>query len=836
MARSRREIELLAPAGGPEELRAALAAGADAVFCGYGQAFNARRGAESFNAETFAEACRIAHLAGARIYVTVNVVVKADEMASVLALVRRAWLLGADAMIIQDLGLLREVRRLWPEVECHLSTQANVHDARGALWATEHGVSRVTLSRELTLTEISSIADAGVEVECFGHGAICICYSGICHMSSTGGVRSANRGACAQPCRLPYDLIDERGRVLNAKGRGRPLCPKDICTLDLLAELDEAGVSSLKVEGRLKGADYVHAVISAYRDGLDELYGRKDASECGAAGAARRERLVRRAFNRDLTSAYLMGTSGDEMMSYDRSNNRGEVVGTLVASRSFGTVKVRRKGGSGGRERLRTMRVCEVDIALSAPVGKGDLLEVRPVSDPTQFFTTHAPADAREGTTICCKASRTAEEGSIVRVIRSQAALDAAAQAVARDVVARRGVSVVVRARLGMPFAVELRTLDGGAVGRAEGPVVEPARTRVVSAEEVGEHVCRMGATPFEPVSCEVGLDEGVGLSFSQVHGVRAEAARLLEEELLRPYAERTLSKAPSPQALARGAALALRRSGESSLAHDGSGAVEVCAIVTCAEAARAVAAAGATRIYASCDALGQGEWPEGVIAVLDEVCREGDHARCDPWVLPGIPVAVGNLSELALCSEVGARAEIRHTIPVHNAHALASLVEAGAHGLWLSGELSLTEMAGLARVSPVATGVVAFGRVRAMTCEHCVLQVADACVHDCARCGLRGRRLFLRNPDGETYPVRTDLQGRTRVYGPDVIDIVPEVRELVEAGITRLAVDATLLAPAEAAREVARLAEAVARAACGKTPLERTQGAVTGHLFEAIS
>ena len=234
--------ELLAPAGGPEPFYAALAAGADAIYCGLGNDFNARRGAHNFDDDSFREACRVAHLAGARVYVTQNVVIKTEEMPRALALLRRAWLLGADAFIIQDWGLMAEALRRWPEVEVHVSTQANVHDARATAWCGRLGASRVTLSRELSLAEMARIAETGVELEAFGHGAICFCYSGVCMMSSLAGGRSANRGLCAQPCRLPYDLVDEEGRSVEAPGRGRPLCPKDFCSLDDVAALAEAGV------------------------------------------------------------------------------------------------------------------------------------------------------------------------------------------------------------------------------------------------------------------------------------------------------------------------------------------------------------------------------------------------------------------------------------------------------------------------------------------------------------------------------------------------------------------------------------------------------------------
>lgn len=831
----RKVPELLAPAGGPAQFNAALAAGADAIYCGYGTTFNARRGAQSFGADTFGEACRRAHVVGARVYVTVNVVVRDDELPSVLALVRRAWLMGADAFIVQDWGLLREVRRLWPEVECHVSTQANVHDARAVAWCRKLGVSRVTLSRELSLPEIARIAEEGVELECFGHGALCFCYSGICQLSSCEGDRSANRGACAQPCRLPYELVDEEGRTLSVPGWGRPLCPKDFCTLDDVEALARAGVGSLKVEGRLKGADYVYAVVSAYRAQLDDLAAGRPVSD---ADALARHTLVKRAFNRDFTRSYLVGASDNDMMSYERSNNRGELVGQVVDGRDYGSVKVRRSGSGGGRERVRTAKVAELDIRLDKPVDKGDLLEVRPASDPSQFLTTYADVDAPAGELITCRTTRTVERGSLVRVIRSQRAMEASARTSELAVPRKRAVRVAIRARLGEPFEVALACADGVAHAVATGFVVEPARTRAVSADELAEHVGRMGATFFESVAFDVQLDEGCGMAFSAVHKVRAHACELLEEALLRPYAERTLSAAPSLGALQAVWHDGMRESEEHA---EPDATVQVCACVANAECARAARAAGATRVYATPDALCQGEWPQGVIPVLDEVCREIDHARLDAWVRAGMPVAVGNVSELVLAHERGACAEVRTCVPVHNQACLVALAEAGARGAWLSAELSLAEVDRIAQASPVPVGLVVLGRTRAMTTEHCVLQVADRCVHDCARCKLRMKGAYLKGDPsepyhaGKLYPVRTDLQGRSRVYAARVLDTTPQIPQLMAMGVSRFAADCTLLATDETSRAVRRVVRAVEAAQAGRRPAERLKGATSGHLFEPI-
>ena len=828
--------ELLAPAGTPDAFRAALAAGADAIYCALGNDFNARRSADNFTPETFAAACREAHLAGTRVYVTVNVVIKEREMPSALALVRQAWLLGADALIIQDWGLFAEVRRLWPEIECHVSTQANVHDARGVAWCGELGATRVTLSRELSLPEMAACAATGVECETFAHGAICFCYSGLCLMSSFFGGRSANRGLCAQPCRLPYDLLDEAGEAMTVVGGERLLCPRDMCTIDSLAAMAEAGVASLKLEGRMKAPDYVHAVVRAYREELDETGGTvlpvsetRGTDVYPTLGTSQRKtsplrppderrRLLKRAFNRDFTDAYLRGCSGNEMMSYERSNNRGEVVGAVVGARALPD-RVTFKQRSEGHGRTRHYTQASLDIRLEAPVGEGDLLEIRPLVDPSQFFTARVDADASAGDVIRVIGPRVAEEGSVVRVIRSQAAFDEVDRALSREVARKRPVRAHVACHLGKPLEVTLACADGSAMVTATGPVVEAARTRELLEADLAEHVCRMGSTPFEPVSCEVELDAGCGMGFSTVHAVRAQACDLLERAILAPWDERSLPAATTMPHV-------------SSVPASPVAPPEVCALVATPEAARAALSAGADVVYATADALDEepGTWPHGVVPVLDEVCREQDHARLDRWVAPGVRVAVGNVSELVLARERGALPELRETIPVHNVACLEALAGAGAAGAWLSPELTLDEACAIARSSSVPVGVWAYGRVRVMTSEHCVLQALGRCRGNCRSCPERARDLSLRNIDGHVLPVRTDVHGRSRIWGATLVDAIPEATVLAEAGVARLGVDATLLTAEECAHQVARLRAALA----GDRP-RRERGSSTGHLFSEI-
>lgn len=319
-------------------------------------------------------------------------------MPRALELVDRCWKLVADAFIIQDWGLFFEIRRLMPEVETHISTQANIHDTRGTAWCKEAGADRVTLSRELSIDEIAIIHDAvDIELEVFSHGAICFCYSGICLLSSfTSRGRSANRGMCAQPCRLPYELIDETGRPWSRNGRERALCPRDTCTADMLPRLLDAGAHALKLEGRMKAPDYVHSIVSAYRAQLDDILAGREISD---ETAQTRYRQLKRCFNRDFTSEYQLGRSGDEMMSYERSNNRGQVVGEVLGSRPLGSTR-------GLKPDDRRRRAAWTRLRLDEPVGKGDLLELRHDDEFDQFLTCLAPEDTAAGSIIECRTAR----------------------------------------------------------------------------------------------------------------------------------------------------------------------------------------------------------------------------------------------------------------------------------------------------------------------------------------------------------------------------------------------------------------------------------------------
>lgn len=290
-------MELLSPAGGYDALVAAVQSGADAVYMGFG-AFNARRSAKNFTDEDFASAVRYCHLRGVRVFLTLNTLVTDRELPQAAEALRNASRMGVDAVLVQDWGLLTLAREIVPDLPIHASTQMSLFTLGGANEAAALGMERVVLARELCRDDIAEICKGcGAEIEIFGHGALCMCYSGQCEMSAVLGQRSGNRGACAQPCRLPYGV--------NAPCRnGYPLSLKDANLSACLQDMERIGVDCLKIEGRMKRPEYVAVVTGIYRHLLDER-----RQPTAAEGAALEQAFSRSGF----TDGYWRGKKGKAM-------------------------------------------------------------------------------------------------------------------------------------------------------------------------------------------------------------------------------------------------------------------------------------------------------------------------------------------------------------------------------------------------------------------------------------------------------------------------------------------------------------------------------------------
>lgn len=401
--------ELLAPAGGLIQLAAALSAGADAVYVGLGL-LNARVSARGFSWDELARGCELAHAQGARVYAAINIFIFDSEFDYACELVKRALTCGVDAFIVADLGLIKELRATFKDIEIHLSTQAGVHSLEGLeLLSRELGIKRACVARELSVPEIAELCTSGVDIEVFCHGAICISYSGECSFSALRRGRSAMRGDCTQPCRSSYELVDAEGKSVKAVEGDKLLCPHDYLGIAHLEELCQAGVASLKIEGRMKGADYVYNVVSVYREALD----------CIAAGkpydAEAFTEQLSRSFNRGFTDIYLRGAKADAgLMSFERSINQGVRIGCITET-----------------------AYQKIYVALDKDVHVGDTLEVRfyPGENtrpdaPKRWPQLSCPVDAHAGETIFLRCKRKVEAGSEVYLTRDEHLVSRAQSAV----------------------------------------------------------------------------------------------------------------------------------------------------------------------------------------------------------------------------------------------------------------------------------------------------------------------------------------------------------------------------------------------------------------------
>ena len=817
-----KNVELLAPAGNMECLHAAVKAGADAVYLGAGH-FNARRGADNFSLENLAEACDYAHLRGVKIYLTLNTVVLPSELPDALELARQAYRCGVDAFIVQDIGISIELSRIMPDVEVHVSTQMNIHDEDGLRAAAALGATRVTLARELSLAEIARLhelaEELGIELESFAHGALCICYSGQCFMSSLVGGRSANRGRCAQACRLPYELHNRAlHKTLDAPGE-HLLSPKDLCTANLIPELLHAGVASLKIEGRMKSPEYVQAVVGVYRavidrvevaidrDGVDSVV----ASDAPELRASEEEmNVLSEAFSRGFTTAYLKGKRGNEIMSYGRPNNRGVFVGRVA--------KV--------REGL-------VFIDPETELHVGDLIEFW--TNRGHFVHTIGEFKTDRAGRVFFPVERAVGKGDRVFRVRN-------AEAAFVDDDKLPSVAVCARAelRIGQPALLTFTVAAGDASVTVEGPEVEAARTKAITEKEVREHIDRMGTTPFYLSSLEIDLDEGVGMGFSMLHKLRARAAEELQEAILAHYHARKLERTPS-----RAFAPVVRR-----------GWCKVAALATNPACARAAKRAGADLIYVPAanyrrgeaviagqlsDTAEQAGYPKQCIPVLPTVSQMFDEEKrngFDTWkrVKADKPVMVENLGQLLHATEMGAAPEVGPHIPVTNKLDLQAMADLGAQRVWLSPELSLVQIEELGDMAPMPLGLTIMGQTELMVTEHCLLMSQGPCNQKCAECARRKSPHYLKDRKGYEMPVITDCTGRSHLYNAVQMDVAHLMPEIIGAGVSTVLVDTTLMNVKETTEKVARAVRARDIAQKDGNKVAKAEGATSGHLFRGVS
>ncbi|MGN0702111.1 MAG: U32 family peptidase [Lentihominibacter sp.] len=541
--------ELLAPAGGRRQLMAAVDNGADAVYMG-GSLFNARMKAENFSQDDAEGDLKwgidYAHARGVRVYITLNTLIKERELPKAFEYACSLYEMGADAVILQDMGLARLIHKYMPDFPMHLSTQGTVYNRSGVEMAAELGFSRVVPARECSLEELASLCGSPVEIEVFVHGALCMCYSGQCQMSRLlggGSARSGNRGLCAQPCRLLYR--DESGKP------GYFLSPKDICTIDYLPELTRAGVSSLKIEGRLKSPEYVAVVTGIYRRYLDAF---AKTGRCIVDKEDRRRLL--QIFNRGgFTSGYLLGNPGDAILSGSSPKNTGIPVGRVAGT--TGVKGGRRKGKStGGSEFPEGRQLVDVKLFPGETVDLGDGVEIAGSGSGAGNVVTYVNK-LSDGTLrlgdFKAYGKRTIKAGDKVYKVTDRKLREEALAGVSAG--RKTSVDMLFVGRIGKPAALKVFADDKVFEAEASNPV-EKAIKRPADPIRIREQLMKLGDTPFKAGIVEIKVDDDAMIPVSVINGLRRQAVDMA-------LSSRCVSRTPVSEAVVISAADDIRSTGE---------------------------------------------------------------------------------------------------------------------------------------------------------------------------------------------------------------------------------------------------------------------------------
>ncbi|MDI6906832.1 MAG: DUF3656 domain-containing protein [Thermoanaerobacterales bacterium] len=804
-AKQVRHPELLAPAGSWEALVAAVQNGADAVYLG-ARSFNARASAANFDAGELARAIDYAHVRDVNVYVTVNILLADTELIEAARLLHFLYQAGADGVIVQDLGLARLARDLLPDLPLHASTQMTVHNLSAMRFLKDLGFTRVVLARELSLDEIRNLKEeSGLEVETFVHGALCVCYSGQCLMSSFIGGRSGNRGRCAQPCRLPYQLLGGDGGEPAAEGY--LLSTRDLNLSGRLPELIAAGIDAFKIEGRLRRPEYVATVVGIYRRLLDRALGGSFYVR------PEEERDLAQIFNRRFTTGYYFDSPGRELVNFKQPNNRGLPVG-----------RVRRYDARSGA----------AEVAL-----EGDLH----IGDGVDFWVTVGGRVSTEVHRLVCNGREVegAGAGDVValpvkgrirpgdRVFKTW---DAAQLRRARESFTsprehvKIPITAAVRAVTGEPLHLTLADGRGHIVEASGASPLPEAERHPASRDDLAGQLDRLGNTPFVLARLDAELDGRAMVPRSEVNAVRRAA---LEELEARRVAARRPRKALPPEEFDRRLGEYLPRisgppvpaqpgkDGRGSPAEGPPGRPLLAVAMSAPAAVEAALRGGADIIYFPGEAFdAPGTVGERGLAEARRLCS-AYGARLYYWIPrivreaeaeryrrlargadgPYDGILAGNLGLAMELAAAGLPVWADYPLNAFNGAALNLLARQGLQGACLSPEMTLAQVTAAAAAAPLPLEVLVHGSVPLMVSRYCVIGAAGGTCPGmpCTRPCRRGR-FRLRDRIGISFPVAVDAACRMHIFNSRDLCVVDLVPVLARAGLARLRLDGRLKEP----------------------------------------
>lgn len=498
-------IELLSPAGSMESLKAAVQAGCDAVYLG-GTLFGARAFANNFDNNEMIEAINYAHLYGVKVYVTTNTLIYEHEVEKFLNYIEFLHKNNVDAIIIQDLGMLDLVHKTFPNLEIHASTQMHIHNIDGVLVAKKLGVKRVVLARETPIQVVQEIIDkTKVDVEIFAHGALCVSYSGQCLFSSLIGNRSGNRGSCVGSCRLPYKVLDEDNNVLN--DGDYPISMKDLNTLEYVQELIEAGVTSLKIEGRMKSPEYVYTVTKLYREAIDSYYQNKKVYI-----DEKTLNNLQRIFSRGYTKGYLFNEDMRNILNTKRPNHQGIIIGKVVDYQK-GYVFVKLNDSVSINDGLRIVDKEDYGLILNQFYIKKELVKEAHKNDVIHF-----------------KVNKEISINSDVLLTKDDSLNKEINQLINNN---ERKIPISISLKAIINEKLQLILGDGKNYVEVFGNIVNKAINKAMTKEEIKDKLMKLGNTIYTIDNIDINMSSNIFIPLSEINKLRQNAISLLNQKRL---------------------------------------------------------------------------------------------------------------------------------------------------------------------------------------------------------------------------------------------------------------------------------------------------------------
>ena len=766
-------MELLAPAGTMENFMAALESGADAIYLG-GKVFNARAHAANFGIDELREAVRLAHILDVSVYVTVNILIGDTELKDLEQYIKDLDSIGVDAIIVQDLAVAEIAKRVAPNIHLHGSTQMTAATLDAVRFYESLGFTRVVLARELSLKEIQHICKhCKAEIEVFVHGALCVCYSGQCLMSSFIGGRSGNRGACAQPCRLPYELLDSKGESVLPKHEAYLLSPKDLNYSEHMNELVAAGVTSFKVEGRMKKVSYVRQVIGTYREILDEASIHENQRKALASG-----------FNRGFSTAYLEDTVGRQMMTVVAPNHQGKPIGESYT----------KKG--------------EVYLSLTEPIEQGSLVKILQSNGSVTYYTVDDEWTCVSDTLY---KGRPAEGLAVGQLYLASTPKNTKSRGL-QEFTRKYDMSVYLSVGSnGETNYTELTAiLDSGLSVTVTNEYVPAIANKVpTSLEKVTEQLGRLGNTLFR--LSYVDIPDGPYMwPASVLNALRRDAVTALETALITHHVE-------SWQALQVTGDVDYDFKAQHELSYD------TCPMISARvdeiEGVKAAISGGAQKIVFGGDRLSRTPY---ALSVYDEVARL--CAQSDVICTFATPRVVKDDEVEAYKHTLEAIVQANpDSISIHVPQALLWLRELGYTGaieadtglnifntptlnFWEqlhiscvnpSQELTLKQITELAKHSHVPIETMIHGYTEMMISEYCAIAsfVGTGSKVNCPMPCVK-ESYSLKDRKGEIFPIRTDPYCRMHIMNSHEMDMRAYVPMLLQKGISILRVDGRHMKP----------------------------------------